>query len=204
MMQVVFKWGDLNMILECPNCKKITASTRHHSRGINLLEYGAGCAAEEEEEKIMKQYIEIKYYALPIALLASILSLCASALADQNYNPITKQYEIVTPNSTLNNNSSANRLETVTPNSTLKYNPSSNRLETVSPQEILKYNPYANKWGYSAPNAIPTYNPHQNTWDMAPPDYQLKYNPMTGKWERASPESKLKYNPVNHEWKYVP
>lgn len=135
---------------------------------------------EEAGGAHMKKPTDIGYYALFITLATSVLSLCASAMADQKYNPSTKQFETVSPN-----------------------NPSANRLETVAPKETLKYNPYNNEWGYSAPNAIPKYNPHQSTWDMAPPDYQLKYNPMTGKWETASPDSKLMYNPIKNQWKYV-
>ena len=153
---------------------------------------------EEAGGAHMKKPIDIGYYVLFIALAISILSLWSSAIADQKFNPSTKQFETVAPY-----NPSANPLGTEAPSSTLKYNPSTNRLETVAPKETLKYNPYTNGWGYSAPNAIPKYNPHQNTWDMAPPNYQLKYNPMTGKWETASPDSKLIYNPINNEWKYV-
>lgn len=157
-----------------------------------------GGTDEEAGGAHMKKLIDIGYYALFITLATSVLSLCASAMADQKYNPSTKQFETVSPN-----NPSADQSGTGAPGSALIYNPSANRLETVAPKETLKYNPYNNEWGYSAPNAIPKYNPHQSTWDMAPPDYQLKYNPMTGKWETASPDSKLMYNPIKNQWKYV-
>jgi hypothetical protein len=132
----------------------------------------------------MKKYIDRKFYALFIALIVSILSLYASAIADQKYNPST------------------NQMDTVAPNSTWKYNPYTDKWGYSAPNAAPTYNPHQNTWDMAPPNFQLKYNPMSQKWETASPDSSLIYNPLNNTWKYVSPDVSPQYNPSNDQRQY--
>jgi hypothetical protein len=133
------------------------------------------------EPERMKIYIDIKFHALFIAIIVSILSLCATAIADEKYNPNT------------------NQMENVAPNSTWKYNPYTNKWGYSAPNAAPTYNPHQNTWDMAPPNFQLKYNPISQKWETASPDSRLIYNPVNNTWKYVSPDVSPQSNPSNDQ-----
>jgi len=143
--------------------------------------------AQEEDRPVgvmARILLDIKYYAVFIALIVSILSLCTPAIADRKFNPFTNQFEEVAPNSTL------------------KYIPYTNKWGYSDQNATLKYNPQQNTWDMAPPDNQQKYNPMTNKWETASPESKLKYNPRSNEWKYVPPDVSPEYNPRNNQREY--
>ena len=86
------------------------------------------------------------------------------AQAENKYNPYTRQWEAVSPDSTLQLNPVTGKWELAPPNSAAKLNPYTGKYEMVPPNAVARYNPYTKQWELAPPNARLEFDRGSNAW----------------------------------------
>ena len=99
------------------------------------------------------------------AFLSFVFTANTYVYAEQKYNPYSRQWE------------------TVSPDTELIYNPLSRQWNYAPKDSSPTYNPYERSWDLAPDDYQQKYNPYENSWGTTDPDSRPQYNPYEGSWE---------------------
>jgi len=111
----------------------------------------------------MKPITKKELGAMAVALLAAS-AYFTRAHAENKYNPYTRQWEDVSPDSYP------------------QLNPITGKWELAPPNSSPKLNPYTGQYQMAPANAVPRYNPYTKQFELAPPDARLELNRQDNTW----------------------